>query len=115
MAHRILLVDDEVALRTFVARALRFEEYDVVEAADGLHAWKLVKESSFDLVVTDSRMPHLNGYQLTALVRELHPTMPILRLSGSHNTGSNEIGIRTLFKPFEIPDLVKAVRSLLAG
>jgi hypothetical protein len=41
--------------------------------------------------------------------------MPILRLSGSHNSGSNEIGIRTLFKPFEIPDLVEAVRSLLAG
>jgi len=48
-------------------------------------------------------------------VRELHPTMPILRLSGSHNPGSNEIGTRTLFKPFEIPDLVEAVRSLLAG
>lgn len=115
MAHRILLVDDEVALRTFVARALRFEEYDVVEAADGLTAWQLVKESRFDLVVTDSRMPHLNGYQLTALVRELYPTMPILRLSGSHNSGPDEIGIRTLFKPFEIPDLVEAVRSLLAG
>ena len=115
MAHRILLVDDEVAIRTVVARALRFEEYDVVEAANGLQAWKLVKENRFDLVVTDSRMPRLSGYQLTALVRELHPTMPILRLSGSHNPGSNEIGTRTLFKPFEIPDLVEAVRSLLAG
>jgi DNA-binding response OmpR family regulator len=115
MAHRILLVDDEVTLRTFVARALRFEDYEVVEAADGLQAWKLAKESRFDVVITDSRMPHLSGYQLAALVRGLHPTMPILRLSGSHNSGSDEIGIRTLFKPFEIPDLVEAVRSLLAG
>ena len=115
MAHRILLVDDEVAIRTVVARALRFEEYEVVESADGLHAWQLVKERRFDLVITDSRMPRLTGYQLTALVRELHPTIPILRLSGSHNSGSDEIGIRTLFKPFEMPDLVEAVRSLLAG
>src|SRR5712691_8885404 len=113
MVHRILLADDEVILRTFVARALRFEEYEVVEAADGLQAWALAKESRFDLVIADSRMPHLSGSRLAALVRELHPTMPILRLTGSHNSGSDEVGIRTLFKPFEIPDLVEAVR--LAG
>ena len=70
MAHRILLVDDEVALRTLVARALRFEEYEVVESADGLHAWQLVKERRFDLVITDSRMPPPSGSVLMARLRD---------------------------------------------
>ena len=115
MAHRILLVEDEVALRSLAARALRSEEYEVIEAPDGLQAWKLAKESRFDLLITDSRMPHLSGTQLSVLVREVYPTMPVLRLCGSHYSGPEEIGVRTLFKPFEIDDLVAAVRSLLAS
>jgi two-component system cell cycle sensor histidine kinase/response regulator CckA len=114
MARRILLVEDEPVLRNIAARALRAEEYEVIEAPDGLHAWNLTKESRFDLLITDSRMPHLSGTQLAVLVREFHPTIPILHLSGSHYTGPEETGVRTLFKPFEIVDLVAAVRALLA-
>ena len=115
MAPRILLVEDEVALRSLAARALRAEAYEVVEAHDGLEAWALAKHSRFDLLITDSRMPHLSGTQLSVLVRELYPTMPVLRLCGSHYFGPEEIGVRTLFKPFEIDVLVAAVRSLLAS
>ena len=115
MPPRILLVDDEGTFLSIAARALRFEGYEVVEAPDGLEAWALASWTRFDLVITDNRMPHLTGAELVARLRERQPALPILRLSGSHNSGSNEIGIRTLFKPFEIPDLVEAVRSLLAG
>jgi two-component system cell cycle sensor histidine kinase/response regulator CckA len=117
MAPRILLVEDEVAVRSIAARALRSEGYEVVEAPDGLQAWKLAKESPFDLLVTDSRMPHLSGTQLAALVRELHPTIPILRISGSPGSGSAGMlrGMATLFKPFKPDGLVAAVRSLLAS
>jgi DNA-binding response OmpR family regulator len=116
MALRILLVEDEAALRSIAARAFRSEEYEVIEAPDGLQAWKLAKESRFDLLITDSRMPHLSGTQLAVLVRELRPTMPILRISGSHDSGSKGMpsGMATLFKPFRIDDLVATVRSLLA-
>ena len=115
MAPRILLVEDEVALRGLGARALRAEAYEVVEAQDGLQAWALAKRSPFDLLITDSRMPHLSGTQLSVLVREVYPTMPVLRLCGSHYSGPEEIGVRILFKPFEIDVLVAAVRSLLAS
>jgi two-component system cell cycle sensor histidine kinase/response regulator CckA len=89
----------------------------VIEAPDGLQAWQLAKESRFDLLITDSRMPHLSGTQLAALVRELRPTMPILRISGSPGAGSDGMpsGMAALFKPFTPDDLVAAVRSLLAS
>jgi DNA-binding response OmpR family regulator len=114
MAQRILFVDDEDTLRSIAARALRFKEYEVVEASDGFEAWGLAEKTRFDLVITDSRMPHLSGAELMARLRDLHPTVPILRLSDSHDAGSEESGTRTLFKPFEVDDLVTAVGSLLA-
>ena len=114
MAHRILFVNDEVALRSNAARALRFKEYEVVEASDGFEAWGLAKKTRFDLVITDSRMPPLSGAALMTRLRDLQPTVPILRLSDSHDAGSEESGTRTLFKPFEVDDLVAAAGSLLA-
>jgi DNA-binding response OmpR family regulator len=116
MAHRILLVDDEVALRRIAARALRSEQFEVVEASDGFEAWGLAKKMRFDLVITDSRMPNLSGSQLVTRLRELRPTQPILRLSGSQDPRSEDApsDISTLLKPFSIDELVVAVRSQLA-
>jgi DNA-binding response OmpR family regulator len=116
MAHRILFVDDEETLRSIAARALRFKEYEVIEASDGFEAWGLAKRTRFDLLITHSRMPLLSGAELMARLRDLHPTLPILRLSDGHDVGSEEMpnGLATLFKPFEIDDLVAAVGSLLA-
>ena len=116
MAHRILFVNDEDALRSNAARALRFKEYEVVEASDGLEAWALAKNTRFDLVITDSRMPPLSGAELMSRLRDLHPTLPILRLSEGHEVGSDGMpsGMATLFKPFEMDDLIAAVSSLLA-
>jgi two-component system, OmpR family, response regulator len=115
MARRILLVEDEVMLRTLTARVLRSEKYEVVEASDGLEAWGLATESRFDLVITDSRMPNLSGSELVTRLRERQPALPILRISGSHGSGSEEMmrGVASLFKPFGIGDLVAAVRALL--
>ena len=67
------------------------------------------------MLITDSQMPHLSGTQLAVLVREIRPTMPILRICGSRCSDPEEIGVRTLFKPFSPDDLVAAVRSMLAS
>jgi DNA-binding response OmpR family regulator len=58
-------------------------------------------------------MPHLSGMELVTRLRDRQPALPILRLSGSHER-PEEIGVRTLFKPFSTDHLVAAVRSLLA-
>jgi DNA-binding response OmpR family regulator len=108
--RRILVVDDEVVLRSLIARGFRERGYEVVEMADGLSALDAARSTSipFSLVVTNHRMPHLNGPNLAACLRELDPTLPIIHVSGNHGTRHEILppGVPTLFKPFSIWDLL---------
>ena len=119
MPHRILVVDDEPALCELLARILRAEGYEVVKACDGLAGWDLVAGSaeSFDLVVTDSRMPGMSGTEFIHRLRERNPMLPIVHISGSDGGTIYDLpsNVRTLFKPFDLPDLVPTVRQLLAA
>jgi DNA-binding response OmpR family regulator len=113
VAPRVLVVDDEPMLRRLVARALSDAGYIVDEASDGLAGWELARSTpDLDLVITDSRMPRLSGPELVRRLRELNPLLPVLQLSGSER---RPMVIPTLFKPFDIKDLVQAVRELLAS
>ncbi len=81
-----MVVNDEPALCELVARLLWDEGYEVVKACDGLAGWDLVGRAaeSFDLVVTDSRMPGMSGTEFIHRLREHNPTLPIVHISGSH-------------------------------
>jgi two-component system cell cycle sensor histidine kinase/response regulator CckA len=116
--RRILVVDDEPALLSLVARAFRERGYDVVEAADGLAALDVVRSASlpFHLVITNSRMPHIDGPHLAECLRELDPKLPIIHLSGSHGSHHPKNmppDVPTLFKPFSMSDLVTEAEELL--
>jgi DNA-binding response OmpR family regulator len=119
MSPRILVVDDEPALCELVARMLRDEGYEVVKACDGHAGWELIgiAAESFDLVVTDSRMPGMSGIEFIRRLREHNPTLPIIHISGSHVNTIYDLpsDVRTLFKPFDLPELVPSVRGLLAA
>jgi len=77
---RILIVDDEQPVRTFIKEAL--SDYDVDEASDGIEAMKAVEVNPPDLVITDIRMPNMDGTALLKAVRNIAPNMPVLALSG---------------------------------
>jgi CheY-like chemotaxis protein len=115
--RRILVVDDEVALRTLIARAFRERGYEVVEMTDGVGGLDAVRSSSqpFDLVVTNSRMPHLSGPQLAECLRQENPDLPIIHISGSHGYPATALpaDVPTLFKPFSIWELVKEGEKLM--
>ena len=115
--RRILVVDDEVALRSLIARGFRERGYEVVEMADGLSALDAARSTSlgFDLVVTNNRMPHLDGPNLAACLRELDPKLPIIHISGSHGTRHDTLplDVPTLFKPFRIWDLLDEAEKLM--
>jgi CheY-like chemotaxis protein len=118
MPFRILVVEDEPALCELVARMLRQAGYVVVTACDGETGLELVATAtgSFDLVVTDSRMPGISGRELVGLLREHSPALPIIHLTGSLRSGVGfPSDVRTLLKPFDLPQLVPTVRELLAA
>jgi CheY-like chemotaxis protein len=119
MPPRILVVDDEPALCELLARMLRDAGYVVVKACGGVAGLDLISRAaeSFDLVVTDSRMPGMSGTEFIHRLREHNPTLPIVHLSGSHMSTIYDLpsNVRTLFKPFDLLDLVPTVRQLLAA
>jgi DNA-binding response OmpR family regulator len=118
MPRYILVVDDEPALRQLVARGFRERGYDVAESADGMAALELASTTDrpFDLVVTNSRMPHLDGPHLAQRLRQLDAKLPIIHLSGSHGKSDPDAmpaDVPTFFKPFNLWDLLAEADELM--
>lgn len=78
--RRLLVVDDEADFRRLVKEALPY--FDVVEAEDGKQALALVHEEKLDLVLTDIRMPNMDGFGLLENLRSQFPSLPVLAVSG---------------------------------
>ncbi|MBT3345247.1 MAG: response regulator [Gemmatimonadetes bacterium] len=78
--HRLLVVDDEPAIRLIVRRA--FPDLEVEEAADADEALRSIGRSAPDIVVTDIHLTGMDGCALLARIRESHPHVPIIGISG---------------------------------
>ncbi len=120
MAERLLVVDDEPNLLRAVAATLRAEGYEVTTARSGRDALTHVARSVPDLVVSDIRMPGMDGYQLARALRDSPRTslVPIVFLTAKGETEDRVEGFRTgvdayLTKPFEPDELVAVIRSIL--
>ena len=122
--RRVLVVDDEEAIRQVTAEALTRHGFVVETAVDGAEALEkfLRQPGSFAAVLTDLMMPRLNGYQLAAEIRRTDPGLPILVSSGvtRENAGEvtdaalNKLGIRTrLSKPYTEHQLLRALAAEL--
>ena len=108
---RVLVVEDEPAIRTLVQLALQRVELDVWTAQDGADALDLLREESFDIILLDFLMPGMTGLELSSRVRRLDPTLPIALLSGSAALLTDEeiaaAGITYTFaKPFDLQALI---------
>ena len=77
----ILVVDDEPLVRFAIARSLKQEGYDAIEAADGQEALDLLANRRFDLVLTDLKMPKVDGADLVAQIRANWPEIPVILMS----------------------------------
>jgi DNA-binding NarL/FixJ family response regulator len=120
MAKRLLVVDDEPNLLMAVAAALRSEGFDVTTARNGKDALLQSARSVPDLVVSDIRMPVMDGYELARHLRAAPHTrlVPIVFLTAKDDTRDRVEGFRSgvdvyLTKPFEPDELVAAIRSIL--
>ena len=114
----LLVVDDEKALRNLASELLRSKGYRVLLADNGIDALKILEENHIDLLISDVVMPNMDGYKLSAQVREKFPDVKIQLISGYHDnrsrTEEDEILNATLLnKPFTAKSLYQAVRKRL--
>lgn len=118
---RVLVVDDEPAVRSFIVRTLSRLGYEVHEAADGAAALRLARDfaAPLDVLITDVTMPDMGGLQLADAFGETSPRTRVLFVSGA---GPDEGPLRRLRarspflqKPFFAADLVVAVERLVAA
>jgi two-component system, OmpR family, response regulator len=111
----ILVVVDDLVLRRNIVRFLDRHGFRVSEAEDGRSGWKAVNRESFDLVIADQQLPHLNGLQLVSRLRQVMPKLPVLLLKGGGAPdGDREPGVPNIRKPFDLFQLLRAVHTLLA-
>jgi len=113
---RILVVDDEEGIRSFISAVLEGEGYKITEARDGKEAAEILKEQSFHLMFTDLRMPRLGGMELLRLVSSEQPEMEVVVLT-AHGTVESAVEAMKLgacdylTKPLSGPDELRVVAA----
>jgi DNA-binding NtrC family response regulator len=117
---RILIVDDDASFRTSLAANLELEGHQVTEAGDGARAVELVRAGLFDLVITDVRMPGMNGVDVFREVRRLRPEVPVILMTAFalERLLSDALGegvYAMLSKPFSVDHAIALTARVLAG
>ncbi|MEU7067570.1 response regulator transcription factor [Streptomyces sp. NPDC053429] len=116
--QRVLVVDDEPAVREALRRSLAFEGYAAQTAVDGLDALDKAASYAPDLIVLDIQMPRMDGLTAARRLRASGSTTPILMLTARDTVGDRVTGLDAgaddyLVKPFELDELFARVRALL--
>jgi two-component system response regulator MprA len=115
---KILVVDDEPAVRESLRRALQLEGYEVALAGDGLEALDSVRTDSVDAIVLDVSMPRLDGLETCRRLRSDGNTLPVLMLTARDEVADRVSGLDAgaddyVVKPFALEELLARLRALL--
>ena len=116
--RRILLAEDDDAMRGFLERALARAGYEVVAFGNGAEAYDCLLTEPFTLLLTDIVMPRMDGIELARRASELDPDLKIMFITGFAAVTLNNDApkdARVLSKPFHLRDLVREVDQLLAS
>lgn len=118
MSARILIVDDDRAIREALTRALTLEGYDVVQASDGAQALAAIEQHNPDVAVLDVMMPNVDGLTVCRALRAERNRVPVLMLTARTETSDRVAGLDAgaddyLAKPFELEELLARIRALL--
>jgi DNA-binding NtrC family response regulator len=118
----ILIADDELNIRKTIGDVLRKYGCNVTICKDGYEAIHMLEQQDFDLVLSDIKMPHRNGYEIFAAARRRREDLPVILMTGfgydpNHSIvrASQEGLASVLFKPFKVDQLLDEVRKALRG
>ncbi len=120
VGRRVLVVDDEPSLRDLLAEAFTARRALVDTAQNGAEAWILCRDSNYDLIISDQRMPELTGLELLARIRATGSRVPVILASGYGLEGaeaelSRDPRLRILPKPFSFKRIFALAGELLVG
>ena len=115
---RVLVVDDEEGIRDLLAKTLELADYDVDLAEDGRIALERLQVTPYDLLITDLRMPGVDGLTVIREARRLKPDLPIIIITGYSTEATAieaiDLGVQGyLTKPFRVPRVLNAAAKAL--
>lgn len=114
----ILVVDDELLIRDLLYDFFHDQGWDITVAENGKKALDIMQEKQFDVVLTDLRMPSMDGMELTSQVQQDYPDIPVVIMTGYPSVDSAVAALRIrvadyITKPFNVNDLFKRVLAHL--
>jgi len=115
---KILLVDDDQSIRSMLSIVLQKEGYEIQEAESGMLALKKLKNNDFQLVISDIKMPDINGIELLKKIKELFPLLPVIMITAFASTNdaveAMKLGAEDyVIKPFNLDELRIIIRKSL--
>jgi excisionase family DNA binding protein len=117
---RVLVVDDESAIRDLLSKTLALAEYDVDLATDGRHALERLRIIPYDLLITDLKMPGVDGLTVIKEARRLKTDIPVIIITGfsTENSAIEAVNLGVtgyLTKPFRVPQVLAAAAKALGA
>lgn len=112
---RVLIAEDEKAVRNVLAQALKTYDYEIDVAENGVEAINQIENRPYDLVITDYMMPKMDGLELTRRIKRRYPSTPILVVTAvgpTHELLENGAAA-CIMKPFNLLELLNTVKTIL--
>lgn len=118
MGKKILIVDDNPNMSSLLVEMLEVFQYDAMRANDGHEALETIEKENISMIITDMRMPKMTGLELLQAVKEKHPKLPVVLISGYSvdEVDSDIVATKAdgfLNKPFMMADIEKLLSDLL--
>ncbi len=115
---RILVIDDEKSISNTLKEILTYEGFEVVEAQDGMEGLKFVEKEKFDIILSDIKMPKMDGIEVLEKLQELSPETPVVMISGHGNIDTAVEAIRKgafdyISKPLDLNRMLVTIRNAM--
>ncbi|HMT29289.1 MAG TPA: sigma-54 dependent transcriptional regulator [Bacteroidia bacterium] len=115
---KILIIDDEKSIRNTLKEILTYEGYEVTEAQDGMEGLKFVEKDKFDIILSDIKMPKMDGIEVLEKLQEISPETPVVMISGHGNIDTAVEAIRKgafdyISKPLDLNRMLVTIRNAM--